>query len=179
MKMALVRVGIDTGSGGIHGPLFQDGTFEYIPIPDGFGVDERTYSSVLGRHGRPLIEYFPRSRQRRMATQSVHLDPEFDTFTYGDPTSPKSGLRALETGDMLVFYCGLEGWDFHCEPALYIMGYFEVAAAGRAIEFSSEELSRHFGYNFHVRHPQIFDRQRKNLVLVKGSGESRLLTKPD
>ena len=36
MQVVLLRVGIDTGSGGIHGPLFADGSFEYIPIPDGF-----------------------------------------------------------------------------------------------------------------------------------------------
>ena len=34
MQVILLRVGIDTGSGGIHGPLFKDGTFEYIPIQD-------------------------------------------------------------------------------------------------------------------------------------------------
>ena len=31
MKTVLIRVGIDSGCGGIQGPLFQDGTFEYIP----------------------------------------------------------------------------------------------------------------------------------------------------
>jgi hypothetical protein len=31
MQIILLRVGIDTGSGGIHGPLFSDGSFEYIP----------------------------------------------------------------------------------------------------------------------------------------------------
>ena len=43
MKIALLRVGIDTGSGGIHGPLFEDNSFEYIPIPDDRNKDERTY----------------------------------------------------------------------------------------------------------------------------------------
>jgi hypothetical protein len=40
MKVAMLRVGIDTGSGGIHGPLFLDGTFEYVSIPDGFGIEK-------------------------------------------------------------------------------------------------------------------------------------------
>lgn len=40
MKVALLRVGIDSGSGGMDGPLFADGTFEYLPIPDSTGVDE-------------------------------------------------------------------------------------------------------------------------------------------
>ena len=48
----------------------------------------------------------------------IHNDPEFETFTDGDPTVPKRGLRNLAKGDLLVFYAGLEGWDFHCDPAL-------------------------------------------------------------
>jgi hypothetical protein len=177
MKVVMLRVGIDTGSGGIHGPLFQDGSFEYIPIPDGFGVDTRTYGNVTGKKGRKLVEYFPKRRQAKVRNQSMHVDPEFATFTYGDPTSPKARLRCLDEGDMLVFYCGLEGWDFESEPALYLMGYFEVETAGKAVEFSSEEIEGLFGENFHVRHPSIFEQQKADLVLVKGSDKSRLLRK--
>src|SRR5262245_20348417 len=101
IKVALLRVGIDTGSGGMHGPLYQDGTFEYIPIPDGFGKDERTYGNTIGKHGTNLISYFPISRRITMINQSMHYDPEFRTYTYGDPTNPKAGLRFLQSGDML------------------------------------------------------------------------------
>jgi len=132
MKMALLRVGIDSGAGGMQGPLFRDGSFEFMPIPDRKGVDPRTYGNTMGCHGRYWIEYFPQSRRDRMRSQSVHLDPEFNTFTYGDPTPPKRGLRRLDPGDLLVFYCGLEGWDFQSAPALYLVGYFEIAAAGLA-----------------------------------------------
>jgi hypothetical protein len=111
MRVALVRVGVDTGAGGIHGPFFQDGSFEYIPIPDGLGVDPRTYGTLLGRRGDPLAGYFPPRRREKMRHQPAHVDPEFATFTYGDPTPPKAGLRRLERGDLLVFYCGLQGWD--------------------------------------------------------------------
>ncbi|MCI0575925.1 MAG: hypothetical protein L0332_25475 [Chloroflexi bacterium] len=177
MKVALLRVGIDTGSGRIHGPLFQDGSFEFLPIPDGFGIDSRTYGNTTGRKGRNLLDYFPRSRQSRARDQSLHLDPEFTTFTYGDPTRPKAGLRHLEKGDMLIFYCGLEGWDFPCGPALYLIGYFEVLAAGRASDFSREEIRHLFAENFHVRHQPVYERQAARFVLVKGSMESRLLRK--
>ena len=80
MNVVLLRIGIDTGSGGIHGPLFADGTFEYIPIPDGQDVDERTYGNTIERHGRRLIEYFPPSMRERMAHQPMHVDPEFESF---------------------------------------------------------------------------------------------------
>jgi len=173
-KVALIRVGVDSGSGGIQGPLFSDGTFEYIPIPDGFSVDSRTYGNTVGRRGHPLVEYFPASRRHSMKNQSIHFDPEFETCTYGDPTSPKAGLKRLEGGDLLVFYCGLQGWDFSSPAELFIMGFFLVEAAGRVGNFSGEELRNLFGENFHVRHPKIFESQKKDLVLVKGSQESRL-----
>jgi hypothetical protein len=177
MKVAMVRIGIDTGSGGIHGPLFQDGTFEYIPIPDGFGRDERTYGNSTGRYGRKLAEYFPETRQAKINNQAIHFDPEFNTFTYGDPTSPKAGLRHLQQGDMLIFYCGLEGWNFISKPALYLMGYFEILTAGRAGNYSENEIETLFGENFHVKHRDIYERQKKDLVLIKGSSSSRLLNK--
>ena len=129
------------------------------------------------RKGQKLVEYFPKYRQAKVQDQSMHVDPEFTTFTYGDPTPPKAGLRRLEKGDMLIFYCGLEGWDFKSAPALYLMGYFEVQSAGKAIEFSSEEIKSLFGENFHVRHQSIFEQQKADLVLVKGSEKSRLLKK--
>jgi len=178
MNVVLLRIGIDTGSGGIHGPLLANGSFEYIPIPDGHSVDERTYGNTDGRYGRKLIDYFPAGMRGRMDVQPMHVDPEFESFTYGDPTSPKAGLRRLQEGDLLVFYCGLQGWDYACEPALYLMGFFEVERAGRAMEFNKSELRRVFSRNFHVRHRSVYNQQEKSLVLVKGNAASRLLERP-
>lgn len=178
MKAALLRIGIDTGSGGIHGPLFQDGTFEFLPIPDLDGVDERTYGNTIGRYGKPLVDYFPTEyRRSQVANRRIHFDPEFETFTYGDPTPSKKKLGSLQPGDMLIFYCGLEGWDFECEPALYLMGYFEIQTAGQASDFNPQELTMLFGENFHVRHPTVLDQQLTGLTLVKGSSQSRLLNR--
>ena len=132
MNIVLLRVGIDTGSGGIHSPLFQDGTFEFVPIPDPRGIDERTYGNARGRKGRPFLEYFPKSRQEEMKSESMHVDPEFETFTYGDPTKPKRGLSKMKPGDLLVFYAGMKGWRHERPPALYIAGYFRIKLVGFA-----------------------------------------------
>ena len=177
MHVVLLRVGIDTGSGGIHGPLFSDGSFEYISIPDRFrkGVDDRTYGNSHGRHGHALVDYFPVARREQVVNQSIHVDPEFATFTYGDPTTPKSSLSRLSEGSLLVFYAGLKGWDFECRPALYIIGYFEVARAGLATSFRDAELVGMFKNNFHVMHREVFEDQKDRLVLVKGTTNSRLL----
>ncbi len=177
MKVALLRVSVDSGCGGIQGPLFRDGTFEFIPIPDDRGLDSRTYGNTKGKMGKPLADYFPATRQARIANQAMHVDPEFETFTYGDPTPPKRGLRKLEDGDLLVFYAGLQGFDFVSAPALYIIAYFEVELAGLATSFSESLIQRKFANNFHVRHRALFEKQKNELVLVKGGRASRLLKK--
>jgi hypothetical protein len=66
----------------MQGPLFADGTFEYVPIPDRHGIEDRTYGNTVGRAGRPLVDYFPTRTRRLMRTCPMHLDPEFDAFTY-------------------------------------------------------------------------------------------------
>jgi hypothetical protein len=176
----LLRVGIDSGCGGIQGPLFGDGSFEFVCIPDNKRVSIHTYGNSFGRDGKSVVQYFPESRRIRMAAQHVHVDPEWETFTYGDPATPKRSLRALEPGDVLIFYCGLQRWDAHDgwhkddRPALYLAGFFEVALAGMARDFDNDVLVSEFGKNFHVRYRTVFEQQRNDLVLVKGGPGSRL-----
>lgn len=183
MKVVLLRVGIDTGSGGCLGPVFEDGRFEFVPIPEnpevlGPSYAPPTYGTLTGRHGRPFIEYLPERKRATMANTAAHVDPEFSTFTYGDPTKPKAGLRTLQPGDILAFYAGLEGWGCKKEPGLYLIGYFVVQVAGMANQFSDEDLQTLFGQNAHVRNPVRLARDRETLVLVKGCNRlSRLLQK--
>jgi hypothetical protein len=182
-QVVLLRVGIDAGCGGIQGPLFEDGTFEFVCIPDNKGVSVHTYGNMVGRDGTTHVSYFPESRRNLMAKQTVHVDPESETFTYGDPTTPKRSLRKLKPGDFLVFYCGLQrwdskkGWNGDRRPALYLAGYFEVTWAGMAGDFDKKTLKTEFGKNFHFRYPTIFARQKDDLVLVKGGPGSRLVKK--
>ena len=182
-KAVLLRVGIDSGCGGIQSPLLADGSFEFICIPDNKGVSIHKYGNCIGKNDRPHSAYFPIRKRESVAQQHVHLDPEFETFTYGDPTTPKRSLQKLERGDYLIFYCGLQhwheltGWQAVPQPALYIAGYFVVEKAGFATEFSKATLKTEFGQNFHVRYPSVFNQQREELVLVKGGPGSRLLAK--
>jgi hypothetical protein len=182
-QVVLLRVGVDAGCGGIQGPLFEDGMFEFICIPDRKRVSIHTYGNMVGRGGEPLVRYFPRSQRKAVAEQHVHVDPEFETFTYGDPTIPKRSLRNLRPGDLLVFYCGLQrwdaarGWNSDHRPALYLAGCFEVSLAGMAAEFDEKVLRSQFGKNFHVRYSPVFEQQKHDLVLVKGGPGSRLFRK--
>lgn len=112
-----------------------------------------------------------------MKDHPIHFDPEFKTFTYGDPGALKRRLRNLKAGDLLVFYAGLRSEGRGAEVGLYIIGYFVVEKAGLASEFSNSELHHDFGHNFHVMHSAVFRAQRSDLVLVKGGPASRLLRK--
>src|SRR5262245_49729486 len=50
-QVVLLRVGIDSGCGGIQGPLFDDGSFEFVCISDNHRVSAHTYGNMLGRDG--------------------------------------------------------------------------------------------------------------------------------
>jgi hypothetical protein len=182
-QVVLLRVGVDSGCGGIQGPLFKDGSFDFVCIPDKKRVSVHTYGNMVGRNGRTLAGYFAESRRKVMTEQHVHVDPEWGTFTYGDPTPPKRSLQTMKPGDFLVFYCGLQewdaegGWNREHRPALYLAGYFEVVLAGMAGNFDRKILREEFANNFHVRYPTVFEQQRDDLVLVKGSPGSRLFRK--
>lgn len=122
MKILFLRVGIDRGCGGTLSPRFAEGTFEYVPIPEscellpGRGV---AYSDLAARHGGTMDQYAG-------AVGYTHYDPEFETFTYGEPSEPKrSQLLRLLPGDLLVFYSGFQGTDI-AKGTCFVIGYLCV-----------------------------------------------------
>lgn len=125
MKSMLLRVRIDKSSDGVLAPIFQDGSFEYIPLSekDETSTEKRTYLDLTGKKGKPLSDYLP----PKVANRKVHLDPEFTTFTYGDVGRKAGYLKKLKTCDILVFYAGLTPYLESEHPeTLYIIGYFTV-----------------------------------------------------
>ncbi|MDX2190370.1 MAG: hypothetical protein SFY32_10950 [Bacteroidota bacterium] len=190
MKIALLRVGIDKICGGIHSPLFKDGTFEFVPIPEYYyrhhsfdPKNLKTYESETGRKGKPFIEYFKKEGKDKEQHRNcpVHMDPEFKSFTYGDGNHTKNGLVKLSKGDFLVFYASLEGYDFNMEPGMYVIGYFEVEYSilvDSQAEYPS--LIKDFSNNFHISNKEIFERdisnpKNKGLKLIKGTSNSKML----
>ena len=114
-----LQIAIDKGvwksrvSDGAYGPIFEDGTFEFIPKSEESRPTERypkswaklkTYENTIGRTGKPLSTYLP----EKMWERHPHADPEFIDCTSGDPTVGKRKyLLTLEKEDLLVFYAGL------------------------------------------------------------------------
>jgi hypothetical protein len=176
-RAVAVNVGANTNEPGVRGPVFPDGSAEFVPIPE----------------TEPTSEAPPRYRDLDLHTevpdldQPVHLDPEFagypccDRYTYGDPWGVKARpLLDLTAGDYVFFYATLEpagsghpDWVTDRWGA-YILGAFRLARdpiAGDAYPNLSDEERRVFASNAHVRRDP-FDAA---VLLVGESAYSRLL----
>ena len=173
----MLRVGIDKGYGFLS-PVFKDLTFRYIPIYYKNKVEEekkekRDYFLLSKEQKNNLVDYVPAKYKRKI----VHYDPEFETFTYGEPTNPKLGaLSKLEKGDLLVFYMGGELHSGKSKPEMgcFIFGYFEVEKVFLWDKNGDNAIiKKECKNNAHVRSSKTIDK----LVIVKGSKKSRLLDK--
>jgi hypothetical protein len=172
MKALLLRVGIDKGRGGTLGPIFDDGSFEFVPIPEQLpSSGAATYNDRIGRFGKRLSTYVPLG----IKNAPMHEDPEFITNTYGDQTIKRYYLLKLSKGDLLAFYAGLRPFATdRFKEALYIIGYFSVK---RVINFNNlsnverEGLRQRCGNNAHIKRRGTLD----NLVVVVGDKNSGLL----
>ena len=172
MKALLLRVGIDKGCGGTLAPIFDDGSFEYLPIPERFPApDTATYHDRIGRKGKRLSTYVP----QRVKNAPMHEDPEFHSNTYGDPSLKRYYLLKLEKGDLLVFYAGLRPFRTQkYQEALYIIAHFPVKEVTDFNTLSDEEreaCSRAYSNNAHLKRHSTLD----NLVIVAGTADSKLL----
>jgi hypothetical protein len=169
----LLRIGIDKGTDGVLAPIFHDGSFEYIPISEKKeSAEKRTFITTIGRSGKFLSDYLP----KKVATRKTHFDPEFETFTYGDPTSKRNYLVKLSENDLLVFYAGLTPYKtIKYKEALYIIGYFTVDKIidfRRANRNNIKSYRKLFSNNAHIKR----NHHSKDLVIVIGKkGNSRLL----
>ena len=172
-RILLLRVGMDLGFGGL-GPLLPDGKFEYVPIPENpkkTSPRSLLFSQIPARFGGSVEQFVP-PRHRRAA---AHYDPEFGTFTYGDPTKYKRGqLLRLGRDDLLVFYAGLRPCGQRSGSRLYLIGYFTVANVHDVqaeAPWPPSSLERLWA-NAHFRRKSL----DTGLVVVEGSPEaSRLL----
>ena len=113
-RAVAVNVAANTNEPGFRGPVYPDGSFAYVPIPESattldpsrFPVDE------------PLPTYadldIPFAVPEELGDVPVHMDPEFPgvhgrtAATYGDPYGVKAGpIADLRADDWLLFYATL------------------------------------------------------------------------
>ncbi len=172
MQILLLRVGIDLGTGGVLGPIFPNRSFEYIPIPESKPSPRSVrYSDIIARSGGTLDRFVP----PRHCGTAAHFYPEFETFTYGDPTKNKRGqLLRLRKDDLLVFYAGLRPPGQINGSVLYLIGFFTVACVYDVSDTQPWPPSdlRRLWANAHFRR----NAPDEGLVVVQGDRDgSRLL----
>ncbi|MDZ7701373.1 MAG: hypothetical protein U5J98_04515 [Halobacteriales archaeon] len=132
-RAVAVNVGANTNEPGFRGPIYPDGSFEFVPIPE----DAPTREPVPTYGELPLSIDIPEA----LRDTPTHFDPEFagfgpgDAYTYGDPYGVKARpLLDLDAGDRVYFYATLDpAGEGAREPWLvdgwgaYLVGRFVLA----------------------------------------------------
>lgn len=137
MRALLIHVGADQTNQmtvGVNAPVFDDGTFEFIPIlesPDDNiylrkegrttvvqngeeregklpTLETRTYCTIDARNrsfAKSLSEYLPEKYDDAV----VHFDPDFEGCTYGDAIDTSKGrqIAKLDEGGYIFFVASL------------------------------------------------------------------------
>lgn len=167
MAAFLANVGVNAGHAA-RSPLFEDGTFALIPIPE------------RGRWRTPMLRLGDVADLHKHAPLSwrsrpVHLDPDLTspTPTYGDNCRHAGrafSLRRVRPGDLIVFLARLHRGDG--AAAFHLVGRLEV-------EDVLEDVTRDPGPgwwdgNAHVRRARA-TKQWDSFWVFKGSRSSRLL----
>ena len=144
MTVVFAGVGADDSNVNAHAPLYDDGRFEYVPIPEktdttdeeltygewSLRYDDRTAADLSTR-----LDTYPEDGGARVlhgddvATWPLHHDPNFEAMTYGEHREGfgqyVSRLRRLEPGDVVAFYTSLVTASSERKHR-YLVGYFTV-----------------------------------------------------
>lgn len=157
MTVALIGVGADDSNSNPYPTVYDDGSFEYIPIPEAHPtIENRTYGTIARNHNggslsrardsdstlADVLEYIKPKGDGgetyvgdKLSNHPIHYDPNFSALTYGEVKSRnKNRIKHLtpESDDILAFYTGLTHRG-SSTPHRYIIGYFTV---NEVIDFS-------------------------------------------
>jgi len=139
MRASLIRIGIDQTYGEWNAPANpENGQFVYVPIPENSNVKLhpkfcRTFESVIER-----LEMFCQQNHcdlsedlnfpSELINQPMHLDPDFQTLTYGDNGAKRGKkIATFSKDDLLVFYSGLNPVKPYLHKLYYaIVGLFVI-----------------------------------------------------
>jgi len=166
LKIGIANVGVNTSHRRLRSPIFEDGSFEFVPVPycspsdcpDELGncsecIEEYTvfprYCELPSSNGIEFSEFIPLDRLRTRA----HNDPEFQSFTYGDfpSNSRASNLKQLDPGDRLFFLARLVQWSgshFTNEAGFYLIGFLDIDRIYDECELEDMVKSRMFDEKF-------------------------------
>ena len=179
-KIYVVNVG-SNASHSFCSPIFGDGTFEFLPIPE-----DRELGRFNGLRYKDLHSYnmpgedLTRFMPKKYWDITVHNDPEFDTFTYGDncEVNPRAmSLRQVKRGDFLFFLSRMElciGSQRTGNFGFYFIGYLHVENILKDVREKPDKiLLGRFGVNAHVRRGMEDDELWDRFWVFGGSSWSK------
>lgn len=156
-RVFLVNVGVNARHGGARSPVFGDGTFEWVPIPEAerySGAHSVRYSELPRTTGPGSVaEFLPRG----WAARAAHADPDFVHGTYGDECQRNArarSLRGAQPGDWLFFLSRLVPWAGGAwvgEPVFALVGALRVERALHEIRSPPADPSGRLAKNAHCR----------------------------
>ena len=183
-RVFLVNVG-SNASHSFCSPIFEDRPFEFIPIPE-----DRELDPLYGVQYKHLKSFnFPENDLMKFVPEkfwnrTMHSDPEFDTFTYGDncDVNPRaSSLKTVERGDFLLFLSRLQSWRnnaFQNEFGFYFIGYLHVDQIVKSVDSRLNSITmERFAINAHVRRAMSELNLWDNFWLFGGSSWSKRFNK--
>ncbi|MDA0771081.1 MAG: hypothetical protein BZY79_00765 [SAR202 cluster bacterium Casp-Chloro-G4] len=156
-RIFLANVGANA-SHSFDSPIFDDGTFEFITIPEDQdlpGDHAVRYGSLTSFYdpGKSIQDYIP----QRLWNFPTHFDPEFETFTYGDncETSPRAAsLKRMAPGDFIFFLARLTREKKTKEPSVhgfYLVGFLEIEGILKDVTQRPTDVEmERYGTNAHV-----------------------------
>ena len=166
-------------------PIFPDGTFEFVPIPEDRdlpGHHAVRYADLKSFYNgnQDLRRYVP----EKLWNWPTHNDPEFTTFSYGDnceATPRAASLKRMAKGDFLFFIARLRDWidDRPTDKyGFYLVGFLEIEEILRDVRSRpADDVMGRFEANAHIRRgmsdPTLWDR----FWVFRGSERSRRFRK--
>ena len=177
MKALLLHVAADTSdftTVGVNGPIFENNRYEFIPITESttagdyiekindeftimdrnhenlnessWSKESKTYSTVKAQnpaYGKTLSDFIPSYFDNVV----MHLDPDFENFTYGDRVGTSRGkqINKLEHGDYIFFIASLVKYDLkkYQKRDLKILLDYQRKKMAKYIS-DTLELTRHY-----------------------------------
>ena len=165
MAAFLANVGVNA-THAARSPLFEDGSFVLLPIPE----------RIAWREPMLRVRDLPHAQRHApssWADRPVHLDPDLapNNSTYGD-NCRRAGrafsLRRAKPGNVVVFLARLHSPN----PGFHLVGCLEIVDALEDV--TSDPGPGWWDGNAHVRRARATD-SWDSFWVFRGSGRSRLL----
>lgn len=190
-EFVIINVGANTSHHGLVSPLWENGDFCIMPIPEEGMVPNPSKDLFPSCRNLPSFADFVKPYiafcvHEKYLTKTVHEDPEFETFTYGDnPDGIAKGkaanLKHLSNGDLLFFFAGLtaiRGRELIGDYRFYFIAFFELSSIlPKVTAMPTQEQLSLFGRNAHIKRGQADTRFFNDFWVWKGSGNSQLFRK--